>query len=953
MPPLKRQLISIRNATVSINDTENNEKITVESFLTVCSICGQEHATTGCQFFLALKYVKDEPLLSRARLTLPKNLEITKMADGSTTVITKCDFQQGTTFGPLQAQRDWTMNPMNEFPIKVFGKGPMDTFHLDRSNENASNWMCFVSPASNSFEQNLVCYQMERDVYYTAMRFIPSGEELRVWYAPYYALKMKMPLYNTEFANVSPHTTTEEIGHVDQSHEDTVDLPDISHRNIEEIVHRLPAEQLGALSDKTSWNCTICSVVMNSVIEYAKHLMEHYKPLSGVFCDVCNKKFHRLSVLEKHKRSKHPKGRTNDDVAGILTSENQQQQNAQTILMNMNDSEGQTSEAMKDILVKLKTGKSLTECSLLLPMEIEAEKENPNDLSLLDAHSINVNDLLPNNAALTENSSLKSILENQCLNLSLEAITDSMLSDNTNCVDSDKFNVEELTSEFLDITPDVATMNRRILSFQCDICEKKFGKADYLYRHLRKHTGEFVCPSCLGVFARKENLMSHLCPSQQFDHRKFECSYCQKLFLTKKYLKRHMAKHTDWNVCKWCRNLFTSRLELEAHKCQAPKHDCSQCGKRFVHREHLNRHAKSHTNPKPVPKKTKKRLAEEKPAICEKCGDVFKNPHSLKQHLRSHGERKFECDICHSKFHRIGVLQQHKSIHQSIQIPCQICGKKFKSKKALSVHILLHGNRKFHCEKCDKSFFQRCNYLKHYRQMHGEKVLHKCPHCPTEFTSESSFNKHVESHVQPSEHACKSCHKVFHREYQLKRHVRTNHSGIVYRCPYCKMTARYRHSMRRHFERQHESLSDEWNKPGFVNDLVEKMLPSVLTERAIAPDQSSLVAQMSHRNNAKFEAANDPQNSSIHETPFGEKTQQVNDDVQNELESNSLNGQEIVLPVSEMDGEVTPSEIPQLSISDNEANLAESVLSNAYIFGEDGGDIMCYVLDGTPVITQY
>lgn len=51
--------------------------------------------------------------------------------------------------------------------------------------------------------------------------------------------------------------------------------------------------------------------------------------------------------------------------------------------------------------------------------------------------------------------------------------------------------------------------------------------------------------------------------------------------------------------------------------------------------------------------------------------------------------------------------------------------------------------------------------------------------------------------------------------------------------------------------------------------------------------------------------------------------------------------------------ELTPSEVPQLSISDNEANLAESVLGNAYIFGEDGGEIMFYVLDSTPVINEY
>ena len=35
--------------------------------------------------------------------------------------------------------------------------------------------------------------------------------------------------------------------------------------------------------------------------------------------------------------------------------------------------------------------------------------------------------------------------------------------------------------------------------FACDICCKTFGKSAYLYRHLRKHTGEFTCVNCLAV----------------------------------------------------------------------------------------------------------------------------------------------------------------------------------------------------------------------------------------------------------------------------------------------------------------------------------------------------------------------------------------------------------------------------------------------------------------------
>jgi hypothetical protein len=84
--------------------------------------------------------------------------------------------------------------------------------------------------------------------------------------------------------------------------------------------------------------------------------------------------------------------------------------------------------------------------------------------------------------------------------------------------------------------------------YNCDICNKEFHKADYLYRHLRKHTGEFTCVSCLAVFARKESLTNHSCFTDasglNVDTSSLICPYCQKKFLVKKIFNRHMAKHT-------------------------------------------------------------------------------------------------------------------------------------------------------------------------------------------------------------------------------------------------------------------------------------------------------------------------------------------------------------------------------------------------------------------------
>ena len=258
------------------------------------------------------------------------------MADGSNRIIAKSKFQKGTTFGPLYARRDFTMNPMTNFPIKIFPhKSCTETFHMDYTDENTSNWMGFVAPASNAKEQNLMCYQIKKDIFYTAIRAIDKGEELRVWYADYYASKMGMPILTMESTNnvenlpvMESDKTSMEFEHM--RNENTAELKKektklsskiqtvlvslkkknflatqsvsynfqwfLAGETIQKLAEHLSPARLGARENKNDWNCNICSTVHPSIISFAKHLMEHYKPLLGVFCDICNQQFLKTAV---------------------------------------------------------------------------------------------------------------------------------------------------------------------------------------------------------------------------------------------------------------------------------------------------------------------------------------------------------------------------------------------------------------------------------------------------------------------------------------------------------------------------------------------------------------------------------------------------------------------------------------------------------------------------------
>ena len=57
-----------------------------------------------------------------------------------------------------------------------------------------SNWMCYVRPAKNVKEQNLVISQIGKSLFYTTTRSICAKEELKVWYSIPYAAARSLPL---------------------------------------------------------------------------------------------------------------------------------------------------------------------------------------------------------------------------------------------------------------------------------------------------------------------------------------------------------------------------------------------------------------------------------------------------------------------------------------------------------------------------------------------------------------------------------------------------------------------------------------------------------------------------------------------------------------------------------------------------------------------------------------
>ncbi|PSN32133.1 hypothetical protein C0J52_11756 [Blattella germanica] len=267
--------------------------------LTGCNVCGRNHSTESCSFLRELKPIQDTKTPSKARLTLPTNLEVQNLADNSTAVIARALFARSVQFGPFIARHTQMLNPAVNFPLKVFGKNEESSYFLDTSDEEACNWMCLVAPASNCKEQNLICYQMGQDIYYTVMKDIQAGEQLRVWYAPYYAVKMGAVPFNVDLATTNRTKATD---HIYES------KPKEKEKERKNFHGMLLTRQLGARRVPDTWRCRICSAQETSVVSFAKHLMSHYKRSLGdrlIECHICQQKFATEKLLVKHKVVRH------------------------------------------------------------------------------------------------------------------------------------------------------------------------------------------------------------------------------------------------------------------------------------------------------------------------------------------------------------------------------------------------------------------------------------------------------------------------------------------------------------------------------------------------------------------------------------------------------------------------------------------------------------------------
>lgn len=271
---------------------------------------------------------------------------------------------------------------------------------------------------------------------------------------------------------------------------------------------------------------------------------------------------------------------------------------------------------------------------------------------------------------------------------------------------------------------------------------------------------------------------SSLCDVLHPVKKKHKCGICQKEFLRRKELSKHLNSHIKLEFnCPDCKQVFTSKVEWMGHqkdshgieldsRCLAEEKvvennnvvKCTYCDEN-LEQDLLDSHLSIHT---------KERHYQYQ---CMLCKNSFVSSSDLVVHgVNEADEWEFLCLPCKDSIDNYAKKRPVKKNHT-----CSICAKVFISKSYLKDHMSIHADAKpFKCpvKECSKCYASEVLLARHARD---HSFRYTCTVCECTFTRCSSLKEHLETiHGEGPPQICDICDKLCQNAIALKRHKFTH-----------------------------------------------------------------------------------------------------------------------------------------------------------------------------------
>eukprot|EP00096_Caligus_rogercresseyi_P014629 TRINITY_DN7135_c0_g1_i1.p1 TRINITY_DN7135_c0_g1~~TRINITY_DN7135_c0_g1_i1.p1 ORF type:complete len:683 (-),score=173.47 TRINITY_DN7135_c0_g1_i1:480-2375(-) len=335
-----------------------------------------------------------------------------------------------------------------------------------------------------------------------------------------------------------------------------------------------------------------CGKTFTKFDNLKRHLAEAHKGSRPFACNLCDKSYGRKDYLQRHLKSHGSAGAVTASSGGT-TSEVVLTSGASKELKTTNH------QATQNIILQVHTSSGMNSSSnnnnvLVSP---SAAVANTTTNTLLSSHLISAPPQLSTN---------NQIPPLPMFNVQLTGGPISKPGGSKICrwVQADGTVCGKAFSKLDSLRRHVTELHKGVRPYACNLCDKNYGRRDYLERHMRTHDASLNAhkrkvPMDWGPNAVPSCSTDGTSPQQE-QHLQ------QQAILTRiPKKKRKDIPAEEKKICLWvledgtaCGKTFTKFDSLKRHVSEAHKgirpYACTLCGKNYGRRDYLLRHLKSH-----------------------------------------------------------------------------------------------------------------------------------------------------------------------------------------------------------------------------------------------------------------------------------------------------------------------------------------------------------------------